>query len=88
MKEIEDIDIEVVLKTKEGRKKRLKGKIALAVIEAIKLISRKQKTLPKNASLAEAVAMAICIGYITPKGIADYIERYIQFCASGRTGTP
>jgi len=33
MKEIEDIDIEVVLKTKEGRKKRLKGKIALAVIE-------------------------------------------------------
>lgn len=78
---MEEIDVRVVLKPKRGRKKILKGDIAMALISALHMIDERKK-IPKNVSLAEAAAMAISLGHKTPKEIVDYIERYIQRCST------
>lgn len=86
---MEKISLVVFIKSKEGRKVKIKGEKALATIEAVKMVLEERgipqrgpiqmdPMLPDTFDLAETVALAIAWGHRTPEDIADFIEREIQ----------
>jgi hypothetical protein len=86
---MDKIPVNVILKSKTGRKVEIRDEKAWVVIEAIKILLEDRNvpkmgpiqidlTLPEEFDFAEAVAMAISLGYKTPQEIADYLKREIQ----------
>ena len=86
---MDKIPLVVFIKSKEGRKVKIKGEKALATIEAVKMVLEERgipqrgpiqmdPMLPDTFDLAETVALAIAWGHRTPEDIADFIEREIQ----------